>query len=121
MAGAKQGRHNRSRAGTKQTEKHYRRSRLCWGDGSSKAEVVRHPCLARSTTSATIILSVARTDERNGGLNWKANRPLQSPKETAPGGVVLRPSLDQEKARKFSGGPVRGRGVQGAPCGGMCW
>src|SRR5262245_32440430 len=94
MAGAKQGRHNRSRASTKQTEKHYGRSRLCWGNGSSKAEVVRHPCLARSTTSATIILSVARTDERNGGLNWgelKANRPPQSPKETAPGGVVLRP------------------------------
>src|SRR5215471_15090153 len=86
MAGAKQGRHTRSRASTKQAEKHYCRSRLCWGNGASKAEVVRHPCLARSTTSAAIILSVTRTDERNGGPNWelKAKRALHNHQKKRP-------------------------------------
>src|SRR5215467_3794044 len=100
MAGTKQGRHNRSRASTKQAEKHYGCSRLCWGNRSSKAEVVRHPCLARSTTSATIILSIARTDERNGGLNCQSCAAIA--KRNGPSGVVLRPFPDQESGFLWS-------------------
>jgi len=40
-------------------------SRLCWRNRSSKAHVVRHPCLVRS---AAIVVSTTRADERNGGL-----------------------------------------------------
>src|SRR5262245_44282961 len=69
MAGIKQGRHTRSCTSTKQAEKHYGRSRLGWRNRSSKAQVVRHPCLARSITSAAIVVSTTRTDERDG-LNF---------------------------------------------------
>src|SRR6185437_8544700 len=46
-------------------------SRLGWRNRSSKAQVVRHSCLARSTTSAAIVVSTARPDERNGGLDFR--------------------------------------------------
>ena len=80
MAGIKQGRHTRTCTNTKQAAEHYGRSRLCWRNRSSKAQVVRHPCLARSTTSAPIILSTTRTDQRNGSLKllWRAPKLISS-------------------------------------------